>query len=254
MVITEHDTVNNNAPLWQRDYLCVANFMSAHPCSRGQCIKMRCEMGLDELIPLLVHLVLERWQLPLWWQTHKLCQADCKQKSHQSHHTRTVHTKTLELRVNWGQCLHQHIRPLPDCDGSIPAPVGVVDYCVEGLIDPLPEHHSRSRSARLTSQVIIRSNEHRNYHKCIGYSKAKLSLVKCHHASSNRHVHGNLCRHAAYQDHLLSGIGMESWVKDVFCSPQFILCQPWRDYTLPARWQRSKHHLVTAINPILVID
>lgn len=38
-------------------------------------------MGLDGLIPLLVHLVLERWQLPLWWRTHKLCQADCKQKS-----------------------------------------------------------------------------------------------------------------------------------------------------------------------------
>lgn len=118
-------------------------------------------MGLDELIPLLVHLVLERWQLPLWWQTHKLCQADCKQKSHRSYHTKTVHTKTSELRVNWGQCLHRHVRPLPDCDRSVAAPVGVVDYCVEGLIDPLPEQHSWSRSAKFKKLSYNRGHQRR---------------------------------------------------------------------------------------------
>lgn len=49
--------------------------------------KMRCRMRLDELIPLLVHLVLEQLQLPLWWQTHKLCRADCEQESDRSHST-----------------------------------------------------------------------------------------------------------------------------------------------------------------------
>lgn len=65
-------------------------------------------------------------------------------------------------------------------------------------------------------------------------------LVKCHHASSDRHVHWNLCRHAAYQDHLLSSVGMESWVKNILGSPQFILRQPWRDYTFPARQRACK--------------
>lgn len=36
---------------------------------------------------------------------------------------------------------------LPDCDGSVAAAVGVVDDCVERLIDPLPEQDSRSGSA-----------------------------------------------------------------------------------------------------------
>lgn len=34
-----------------------------------------------------------------------------------------------------------------DCDGSVAASVGVVDYGVERLIDPLPEEHSWSGSA-----------------------------------------------------------------------------------------------------------
>ena len=87
VLIPGHDPVNNTALLWQRNYVCVANFMSA--------LKWDAEwIGLDELIPLWVHLVLERWQLPLWWQTHTLCQADCEQKSQRSHHMETVHTQT----------------------------------------------------------------------------------------------------------------------------------------------------------------
>lgn len=84
----------------------------------------------------------------------------------------------------------------------------------------------------------------------ITYSKNKFSLVKCHHASSDRHVHWNLRWHAADQDHLLPGIGMESRVKDIFGSPQLILSQTWRDYTLPEGWQRSKLNLVTAMSYI----
>ena len=84
MLISGHGPVHNTTLLSQRDHLSMANFMSAPPWGWGRYSKMRCRMGLDEPIPLLVHLVLERWQLPLWWQTHKLCQADCKQKRHRS--------------------------------------------------------------------------------------------------------------------------------------------------------------------------
>lgn len=129
------------------------NFTSAHPCGWGQCIKMKRGMGLDEPIPLLVHLVLERWQLPLWWQTHKLCQADCKQKSHQvTSHNNCPHR---DERVNMSQCQRQRVAPVPDCDWSVATPVGVIDYCVERLIDPLPEQHGRSRPARFSNGGVI---------------------------------------------------------------------------------------------------
>lgn len=102
---------------------------------------MRCRVGLHELIPLLVHLVLERSRLRLWWQTHKLCQADCKQKT--ALVTHAVGTKTrLSKGLMWASAGH-----LPNCDGCIAAPVGVIDYSVEGLIDPLPEHDGWSRPA-----------------------------------------------------------------------------------------------------------
>lgn len=106
-------------------------------------------MGLDGLIPLLVHLVLERWQLPPWWQTHKRCQADCKQKSHRSrHNTKDCPSNNSRIKVlicGGGK----NARLLPDCDWSVAAPVGVIDYCIERLIDPLPEQDGWSRPARL---------------------------------------------------------------------------------------------------------
>lgn len=136
-----------NHLLWQRHYSCGANFMSAQPCGWGQRIKMKCRMTLDKLIPWLERLVLERWQLPLWWQTHKLCRADCKQKKVTGHVTQ----KLLIERVNMSACQCQNICFLPYCYWSITAPVGIVDYCVEGLIDPLPEQHSWSRPTRCTT-------------------------------------------------------------------------------------------------------
>lgn len=113
----------------QRGHFC----MSTHPYGQGRCICVSFRMRLDEWIPLLVHLAQGQSPLPLWWQTHKLCQADCRQKTHS--HIRHQQRGTKRWR-RWQDSLY--------CDRSVPASVGVVDYCVERLIDPLPEQHSWS--------------------------------------------------------------------------------------------------------------
>lgn len=59
------------------------------------------------------------------------------------------------------QCLCQGVCVLPDCDWSVATPVGVVDYCIERLIDPLPEHHGRSRPARLQRKGLISTDMQR---------------------------------------------------------------------------------------------
>lgn len=48
---------------------------------------------------------------------------------------------------------------LPDCDGGVTAAVGVVDYCVERLIDPLPEQDGRSCSGRHSERHAVVGEE-----------------------------------------------------------------------------------------------
>lgn len=50
-------------------------------------------------------------------------------------------------------------------------------------------------------------------------------LVERHHAPGDGHVHGDLRRHAADQDHLFSGVGMEGRVEHILGPPQLILGQ-----------------------------
>lgn len=66
----------------------ITKSMAADPRRRGGYIKTRCRRRLDEPIPLSMHLVLERSQLPLWWRTHKPCRADCKQESNRLDYAR----------------------------------------------------------------------------------------------------------------------------------------------------------------------
>lgn len=89
----------------------------------------------------------------------------------------------------------------------------------------------------------------------------KCLLVKGHHAPSNGHVHRNLRRHAADQDHLLAGVGMESRIENIFSFPQFIFRQTRRHYALPRRRQtqpltraRRRHELPLPSAILVVTD
>jgi hypothetical protein len=95
----------------------------------------------------------------------------------------------------YGAACCQHVRH-PDLflgEGGVAAPVGVVDQSVEGLIEPLPEDHSRG------------------------------GLVEGHHPSSYQHVHGHLRRHPPYHGHLLAGVRVESRVVESLGAPQLLL-------------------------------
>lgn len=65
--------------------------------------------------------------------------------------------------------------------------------------------------------------------------RVQILLIKRHHAPSDRHVHGNLSRHAADQNHLLLGVGMKGRVENIFGPPQFVFRQTRRDDAFPAR-------------------
>lgn len=88
-------------PFHKRNCLCTDTFIRARPCCWGGFIKMRCGRRFDEQIPLLVHLVPERSQQPPWWRTHRLCRADCRQKSLRSHYAR----KCLDNMLRLSRCL-----------------------------------------------------------------------------------------------------------------------------------------------------
>lgn len=87
----------------------------------------------------------------------------------------------------------------------------------------------------------------------------KCLLVKGHHAPSNRHVHRNLRRHAANQDHLLAGVGVESRVEYIFCFPKIILRQSRRHNSLSGGRQtqslmQTQHHKQPlSLSTILVV-
>lgn len=55
-------------------------------------------------------------------------------------------------------CQRQNVCLLPDCDWSIAAPVGIIDYCVERLVDPLPEQHGWSRPARFKTGQSVKDS------------------------------------------------------------------------------------------------
>ena len=80
-------------------------------------------------------------------------------------------------------------------DWGISRSICVVNNSIKGLIDPLPENHSRS------------------------------GPVESHHATSDDHVARNLGTHPANNQHLLSSVRMESWVIDMFGFPQLINSQ-----------------------------
>lgn len=121
--------------------------------------------------------------------------------------------------------------PLPHCDWSVSTSIGIIDYSIERLIYPLPEQNSWSSPEK--QDLILEVGSFANTY-LIAFLICRIKLlVKCHHASSDCHVHWDLCRHPTNQDHLLTGIRVKSRVKNIFGSPQFIFCQPWGDYTLP---------------------